>query len=366
MKPLLLINFAVLSVLKHFVSEGKSMFVRLAYVIAFLTISNCSFAGDPTVIDIVRASNAYAKAKAHYYKSNQNKEVWEELVVARKNLKGKTNKDLEFMEIMTLYRLKQYSPAYDQVLAYFEMPPWREQGQRFRNIETLHDDDVDYDAELTTVFADLEDWANLQKDINPTKIGTSVGKKFSVQLTSAIRRHFSSISLPSYSSKGFSPLGGDPGFGINREVRVRASIQEYKLERLGETLLRIRTSAIYAIRTISTPNMRTNYYHAKDTTYSKEAKYDFDFDVDLESKRATASFKPHRLSYWTSRIPFGLNKREEDTYGRRVERALKFSTSHRFTEAENLAYEKDSQAFEVAFFTEFYSNFEEWRSSARR
>ena len=317
------------------------MLKRLVCTAVFLMTSSFSIAADPTAIDIVRASNAYANAKV-YFLNQQNQQAWDQLIVARENLKGKTNKDLEFMEIMTLYQLKRYSPAYDSILQYFESPPWREQRQAFRNVDTLYDDDVDYEAELTLAFTNLEKWADLQKNIDPTETGTIVGKSFAVQLKADIRYHLEHITLPSINWTSASSY----------RQRYRSSIKGHVLEKTNRDGLGLRIQ----IKVIG-------HFEGADsvgdvTSRSGERNYYLKIAIDLESMRSTASFESRGRVYWNDELIQGMGLMlGQFDYGRKMEREVDFNTAHRLSEAEKLAYDKDPPTFKSAFFAEFFNNF---------
>jgi hypothetical protein len=110
-----------------------------------------------TTLDIVRASNYYSKAITAYRGSSYNSAL-NHLKNAETNLKGKTNKDLEYLKIMTYYKLKNYQKAYSLIQIYFEKGYPKDRIQYFKNIESYREKyNTDYDKVLTNIFIELED-----------------------------------------------------------------------------------------------------------------------------------------------------------------------------------------------------------------
>lgn len=120
-------------------------------VLMFITFES----NAQTTIDIVRASNYYSKA-VNSYKSGSYSSALQNLKNAETNLKGKTNKDLEYLKIVTYYKLKDFKKAYSLVITYFEKG-YKDRIQYFKNIETFREKyNIKYDESLTEIFVELE------------------------------------------------------------------------------------------------------------------------------------------------------------------------------------------------------------------
>lgn len=143
-----------------------------------LIISSVCF--SQTSLDIVRASNYYSKACSSYSNGSYSSSL-DNLKLAENNLKGKTNKDLEYLKIMTNYRLKNFREAYKLVKIYFE-EGFSGKTQYFKNVDTYKElKNIDYEEELTTIFTNLEDKFNLIENVNSddfiSKLVTKIKKE---------------------------------------------------------------------------------------------------------------------------------------------------------------------------------------------
>lgn len=142
-------------------------------IITFISISNIY---SQTTIDIVRASNYYSKAVGQY-QSGSYSSTLNSLKEAETNLKGKTNKDLEYLKIMTYYKLKNYEKAYSLVKTYFETG-YSQRTQYFKNVETLREkNNTSYDEDLTSIFIDLENKYGVVSNTSIDEVITSIVKR---------------------------------------------------------------------------------------------------------------------------------------------------------------------------------------------
>ncbi|MFC2109154.1 hypothetical protein ACFLRU_03860 [Bacteroidota bacterium] len=115
-----------------------------------------SYAYSQSTIDIIRASNYYSKAVSSY-KGGSYSTALQHLKNSESNLKGKTNKDLEYLKIMTYYRLKDFKKAYQLVTVYLDKG-YRDRTVYYKNIDTYNKSyNVNYDEALTAIFVELED-----------------------------------------------------------------------------------------------------------------------------------------------------------------------------------------------------------------
>ena len=125
---------------------------------AFLTTSLFS----QSYIKVIRASSHYANAVINYTDGNY-KSALVNLEKSEKNLEGKTNRDLEYLKIMSNYHLERYKQAYTLTKTYFEND-LSGRKRSFKNVTTykeLHN--IDYEEKLTILFVDIEDKSNLDK-----------------------------------------------------------------------------------------------------------------------------------------------------------------------------------------------------------
>mgnify|MGYP000661885713 CR=1 FL=1 len=116
-------------------------------------------------IEVIRASSYYSNAVINYTEGNY-KSALTNLDLAEKNLKGKTNRDLEYLKIMSNYQLNKYKQAYDLAKVYFEKG-FIERRKSFRNVISYDKKNfIDYDEELTAIFVNLEEKSKLREPTN--------------------------------------------------------------------------------------------------------------------------------------------------------------------------------------------------------
>jgi len=145
----------------------KNLFILTALFIGALN----SF--SQTSIDIVRASNYYSKASGYYRSSNYSSSL-SSLKEAEANLKGKTNRDLEYLKIMTNYKLKHFAESYKLLQEYFEIG-YKDRTAYFKNVETYDElTGINYEESLTSIFVELEDKYSVVSNTSSTDIISSI------------------------------------------------------------------------------------------------------------------------------------------------------------------------------------------------
>lgn len=128
--------------------------------ISIIILLFCSTIKAQTTLDVIRASNYYSKA-IQSYRSGNHILTLNHLKNAETNLKGKTNKDLEYLKIMSNYKLGNYKTAFNLVKVYFEKG-YNERTQYFKNVETYRRRyNNSYDEDLTSIFVELESKYNV-------------------------------------------------------------------------------------------------------------------------------------------------------------------------------------------------------------
>ena len=128
--------------------------------ISIIILLFCSTIKAQTTLDVIRASNYYSKA-INAYRGGNHKVTLNHLKNAETNLKGKTNKDLEYLKIMSNYKLGNYKTAFNLVKVYFEKG-YNERTQYFKNVETYRRRyNNSYDEDLTSIFVELESKYNV-------------------------------------------------------------------------------------------------------------------------------------------------------------------------------------------------------------
>lgn len=139
----------------------------------FFTLFVISNAQSQSYLDVIRSSSYYASAIVNYSNANY-RNALENLSFAEHNLKGKTNRDLEFLKIMSHYNLQEYKEAYNLIKVYFK-DGFSDRKKAFRNVNTyksIHN--IDYEEELTTLFVDIENKSNSKQKINKIDLIKSI------------------------------------------------------------------------------------------------------------------------------------------------------------------------------------------------
>jgi hypothetical protein len=132
--------------------------MRKIFLLVF-TLLQISIAHSQTNIEVIRASSYYSNAVTHYIDGNYASTL-KSLHLAEKNLKGKTNRDLEYLKIMSHYHSKNYKQAYQLAKTYFD-GGFFERKKAFVNIATYDKIKfINYEEELTVLFVNLEQRSN--------------------------------------------------------------------------------------------------------------------------------------------------------------------------------------------------------------
>lgn len=122
--------------------------------VIFLVFISDLYAQSP--LDIIRASSLYSKALSEY-EAGDYSSAYDFLLDSKKSLKGKTNKDLEFLLILTLDKSGNYSSAYKNLQLYFDNPPWKDNEAKFKNVALYKDPDgKSYEELLTEKIVEIE------------------------------------------------------------------------------------------------------------------------------------------------------------------------------------------------------------------
>ncbi len=159
---------------------NKIMRLKLITFLIFIFINSPNLYTQ-TSLDIVRASNHYTKAISAY-KSSSYKTALIHLKNAETNLKGKTNKDLEYLKIMTFYKLKNYKKAYGLIQVYFEKGYPKNRIQYFKNIESYRKKyNISYDKMLTNIFIELEDKYGIVTNTSIEEVISAIIKRISAK-----------------------------------------------------------------------------------------------------------------------------------------------------------------------------------------
>jgi len=114
-------------------------------------------------IDVIRSSSYYSTAVINFTEGDYKSAMYN-LQLAEKNLKGNTNRDLEFLKIMSNYNLSNYKLAYDLTKSYFDVG-FSERKKSFRNVTSYSKtNNIHYEEVLTALFVSLEEKSKLKKN----------------------------------------------------------------------------------------------------------------------------------------------------------------------------------------------------------
>jgi hypothetical protein len=131
-------------------------------------------------IEVIRSSSYYSNAVVNFTEGDYKSALYN-LQLAEKNLKGNTNRDLEYLKIMSNYHLSNYKKAYNLTKVYFEVG-LSERKKIFRNVTTYGQaNNIDYEEALTVLFVSLEEKSTLKENPNfdnfIDKIATRIASK---------------------------------------------------------------------------------------------------------------------------------------------------------------------------------------------
>ena len=156
--------------------------MRKIFLLIF-TLLLTSTTYSQTSIEVIRASSYYSNAITHYTNGNYTNAL-KKLQFAEKNLKGKTNRDLEYLKIMTNYHLKRYKQAYSLATAYLK-GDYFERRKSFTNVTSFSTlNALNYEEELTAIFVDLEEKSKSKEPIATDNILEQIVAKIETQKTS--------------------------------------------------------------------------------------------------------------------------------------------------------------------------------------
>lgn len=145
---------------------------KISILLTFLVFLTSSIIAQ-TSLDIVRASNYYSKAVSSYDRGSYTAAL-SELKLAEDNLKGKTNRDLEYLKIMSNYRKGNYEKAYKLVQVFFEVG-YDGRTEYFRNITTYREKHaISYNEKLTSIFIELEEKFGIVKNTSVDDVVASI------------------------------------------------------------------------------------------------------------------------------------------------------------------------------------------------
>ena len=139
---------------------------KMKFILVMLLFGLTFNISAQTTIDIIRASNLYSKAMSSFRSGNYNNTL-NLLLKSEENLKGKTNRDLLYLKIMTYYRQENYEKSYALINDYFN-ETYKEKGlQNYRNIKPYREKyNVNYSEKLTSIFVKLEEKFSLVTTTN--------------------------------------------------------------------------------------------------------------------------------------------------------------------------------------------------------
>jgi hypothetical protein len=138
--------------------------MRKIFLLIF-TLLLTSTTYSQTSIEVIRASSYYSNAITDYTNGHYTNAL-KKLQFAEKNLKGKTNRDLEYLKIMTNYHLKRYKQAYNLTTAYLK-GDYFERRKSFSNVTSFSNlNAINYEEELTAIFVDIEEKSNSDEPID--------------------------------------------------------------------------------------------------------------------------------------------------------------------------------------------------------
>lgn len=227
------------------------------YRILFLVMMVTALSAQ-SKLDVIRASNYYSKAKSAY-RSGSYRLALSHLANAEKNLKGKTNKDLEYLKIMANYRIKNYKQAYTLLTEFFETG-YKSRWKSFENVKSYRKEyNVDYEDALTNIFVELEKKYGIVTDSGAqTQTLASLVKRVAQQ-------------LPSYSKLVRECYGPD----ANRKVKT------YKTQRYNRVTRKYKRSSQKSVKYVLNVNLKAS-------KLSVQANYSQHADVTYDIRKSTS------------------------------------------------------------------------------
>lgn len=195
-------------------------------LLLILFLANSWITYSQTTIDIIRASNYYTKALNNYVNGNYSSAL-SNLKSSEENLKGKTNRDLEYLKIMANYRLKNYKTSYDLMVSYFN-EEYKNKTVYYKNIKPFREKyNINYSEELTKIFVTLEEKYKVVKN---NKGGNKIIDNIVSRIKATVNRSSSSFQSLVYQKLDFSKrdsyyLGGE---GFYRSPKITINKNRFK------------------------------------------------------------------------------------------------------------------------------------------
>lgn len=125
-------------------------------LLLFFALFQVSIFYSQTYIDVIRASSYYSNAVTNYT-NGEYQNALHNLQLSEKNLKGNTNRDLEYLKIMSNYQLGNYKKAYNLVTLYFQ-DDFLLRSKAFKNVTSYGTlKGINYEEHLTTMFVSIEE-----------------------------------------------------------------------------------------------------------------------------------------------------------------------------------------------------------------
>jgi hypothetical protein len=348
-------------------------FVALLAVCIPAVVLAPSPASAQSPIDVVRASNLYVEA-LNQYKAGRYSAAYSTLLESEKNLKGKTNSDLVVLKIHTLYKLENYSEAYELIVEYFEAPPWKGNHQHYRNIETWAEQRAQtYDESLTALFVKLEKTAGVQKKADPSNSGGSIGQQVRQHLNKVNSLELRSASSTFQKRWSSSASGNSGTWKIEVFTGVEASVRALSAERraihlamkhtlspmtgkcstiyrrgkvLGQGEKGQSTLALNLLVQVRSDRVEVQVVRGATNTKGTSGLCDEALDWYFSKDRTAA----RSVSAWVDGKVKEAAREHLDEYARQIEKSL--GRTFRLSEAQRLAAAKDPKAFKRALFKE--------------
>ncbi len=268
---------------------------KLIISLIFIFVNTLNINSQST-LDIVRASNYYSKAITAYRGSSYNSAL-SHLKNAETNLKGKTNKDLEYLKIMTYYKLKNYPKAYGLVQIYFEKGYPKEKTQYFKNIESYRKRyNTDYDKDLTNIFIELEDKYGVVTNTSIDDVISSIIKRIKAKKQSLANfidnntKSSAKIFVYDYRSKKFRQGYGGYDYGKRKSKYIYLNKKS------------VNKSDNYAYYRTSSSNMNSVcsvrvYFNENNSVNKSSYKYSFTYSRNYVKESSCIEF-PYQSQIW--------------------------------------------------------------------
>ena len=205
-------------------------------LLLFFTLFQVSIFYSQTYIDVIRASSYYSNAVTNYT-NGEYQNALHNLQLSEKNLKGNTNRDLEYLKIMSHYQLGNYKKAYNLVTLYFQ-DDFLLRSKAFKNVTTFEvQKGLNYEEHLTTMFVSIE-----EKSTNNTPIEKSNNHIQNIINRISARK----VSFSEYIKNGILPRTTEEITYCTREFSNNSSKRVYENNIL--TLIMSKTNQKYTFK----------------------------------------------------------------------------------------------------------------------